>query len=293
MAILPYPAGAAVVVGVDGSETSMAAVRLAARLAAERDRPLRVVHAFIWPQLHVPLGPSPEGPPEGGFTNAAARIVSDAVAEATRVEPKIGVTGEVIDGSASPVLLGEAADAAMMVLGDRGLGGFTGLLIGSVAIQMAAHAACPVVVMRGTAALDRDILVGVEGRLEEEAALAFAFDEAARRGVGVRALHAYTHPVAAEPGDMLPLVYSEEELLAQESAVLAESLAGWRERYPEVNVTRLVVRGRPGKVLVQATDRVSMVVVGSRGRGGFAGLLLGSVSQALLHHAACPVVVVR
>jgi nucleotide-binding universal stress UspA family protein len=293
MAILPYPAGAAVVVGVDGSESSMAAVRLAARLAAERDRPLRVVHAFIWPQLHVPLGPSPEGPPEGGFTNAAARIVSDAVAEATRVEPKIGVTGEVIDGSASPVLLGEAADAAMVVLGDRGLGGFTGLLIGSVAIQMAAHAACPVIVMRGTAELDRDILVGVEGRVEEEAALAFAFDEAARRGVGVRALHAYTHPVAAEPGDMLPLVYSEEELLAEESAVLAEALAGWRERYPEVNVTRLVVRGRPGKVLVQATDRVSMVVVGSRGRGGFAGLLLGSVSQVLLHHAACPVVVVR
>ena len=293
MAMVADPAGAPVVVGVDGSESSLAAVRLAARLAAERDRPLRVVHAFIWPQLHVPLGPSPEGPPEGGFTNAAARIVAEAVAEATRLEPKIGVTGEVIEGSASPVLIGEAADAAMVVLGDRGLGGFTGLLIGSVAIQVAAHARCPVVVMRGTAAMDRDVLVGVEGRPEEEAALAFAFDEAARRGVGVRALHAYTYPVRAEPGDMLPLVYSEDDLQEQESAVLAEALAGWRERYPDVNVTRLVVRARPSKALVQAADQASMVVVGSRGRGGFAGLLLGSVSQALLHHAGCPVVVVR
>jgi nucleotide-binding universal stress UspA family protein len=293
MTMWSYPAGVPVVVGADGSDSSLAAVRLAARLAAERDRPLRVVHAFIWPQLHVPLGPSPEGPPEGGFSNAAARIVADAVAEATRAEPKIGVTGEVIEGSASPVLLSEAANAAMVVIGDRGLGGFTGLLVGSVAIQVAAHARCPVVVMRGDSRPDRDILVGVEGRREEDAALAFAFDEAARRGAGVRALHAFTHPTATEPGDMLPLVYSADDLQTEESTVLAEALAGWQERYPEVPVTRLVVRGRPGKALIGVTDEAAMAVVGSRGRGGFAGLMLGSVSQALLHHAACPVVIAR
>ena len=293
MAMLGNPAGVPVVVGVDGSDSSLAAVRLAARLAAERDRPLRVVHAFIWPQLHVPLGPSPEGPPEGGFTNAAARIVADAVAEATKAEPKIGVTGEVIEGSASPVLLREAAEAALVVIGDRGLGGFTGLLVGSIAVQVAAHARCPVVIMRGNADPNRDILVGVEGRSGENDALAFAFDEAARRGSGVCALHAYTHPTAAEPGDMVPLVYSLDDLQAEESTVLAEALAGWSERYPDVRVTRLVVRGRPGKALVSATEKASMVVVGSRGRGGFAGLMLGSVSQVVLHHAACPVVIAR
>lgn len=286
-------AGAPVVVGVDGSEASTQAVTLATHLAAARGRPLRVVHAFIWPEFHVPLGPDPYGPAEGGLAHAAERIVADAASLATTTAPGLAVSGDVVDGPVVPVLLEEARHAALLVLGHRGLGGFTGLLVGSVAVQLAAHAACPVVVMRGDPDRTRDILVGVDGSPAGEHALRFAFEEAAFRGVGITALHAYTHPVVGDPGDMLPLVYDASQLEAEETAVLAEALAGWCDRYPDVAVHRLLVRDRPGRALVHAADRAGMVVVGSRGRGGFTGLLLGSVSHALLHHASCPVAIAR
>lgn len=286
-------AGAPVVVGVDGSDCGLRAVGLAARLAVERDRPLRVVHAFMWPMLRVPLGPSPQGPPDGGLANQALSFVNDAVAAATKARPELRADGEVVVGAPAPVLLGEAEHAAVVVLGDRGLGGFTGLLVGSVAVQVAAHASCPVVVARGELDRDRDILVGVDGSERGVDALAFAFEEASLRCVGVTALHAYTQPASAGPGDMLPLVYDPEQLEAEETAVLAEALGGWSDRYPDVAVHRLLVRDRAAKALIHASDRAGMIVVGSRGRGGFAGLLLGSVSQGVLHHASCPVAIVR
>lgn len=290
---MAVPAGAAVVVGVDGSEHSLRSVALAGRLAAERDRPLRVVHAFIWPDLRVPLGPAPGGPPEGGLAHQAERVVADAIAAATKAVPDIRVSGEVIDGAAAPVLLREAERAALLVVGDRGLGGFTGLLVGSVAVQLAAHAPCPVVVARGDLERNADILVGVDGSPKGYGVLEFAFEEASLRQVGITALHAYTHPVTSGAGDMLPLVYDPEQLADEEAAVLSEALSGWADRYPDVPVNRQLVRDRPSKALVHASAEASMVVVGSRGRGGFAGLLLGSVSQAALHHSSCPVAIVR
>jgi nucleotide-binding universal stress UspA family protein len=111
--------------------------------------------------------------------------------------------------------------------------------------------------------------------------------------VGVTALHTYAFPTTGEAGDMLPLVYDETQLREEETAVLGEALAGWREKYPDVTVTPVVARDRAARALVGASHQASLVVVGSRGRGGFTGLLLGSVSQALLHHAGCPVAVVR
>ncbi|HEX6872631.1 MAG TPA: universal stress protein [Micromonosporaceae bacterium] len=284
---------APVVVGTDGSECSLAAVALAARMAAERHRTLRVVHAFIWPELRVPLGPPPSGPPDSGLANQADEIMADAVAAANKAEPELNVTGEVVDGAPAPVLLREARNATMVVLGDRGLGGFTGLLVGSVAVQLAAHAPCPVVVYRGEPAPGRGILIGVDGSQQSDAALAFAFEEAALRGVELTALHAYTHPVSAGPGDMLPLVYDADQLESEETALLNEALREHRTRYPQVPVQARVVRDRASRALTRASQEASLVVVGSRGRGGFAGLLLGSVSQAVLHHAACPVAIVR
>lgn len=286
-------AGAPVVVGVDGSESSMQAVALATRLAVARGRPLRIVHAFGWAELPVPLGPDPFGPPEGGLANEAKRIVTDAIAAAEKAAPGLAISGDVVDGQPVPVLLEEARRAALVVLGSRGLGGFTGLLLGSVAVQLAAHAPCPVVVARGDIDRERDILVGVSGAPADEKVLQFAFEEAAFRGVGIIALHAYRYPVSGERGDPLPVIYDVDQLETDEAAVLAEALAGWHERYPDVPVHRLLVRDRPSRALIQAADRASLVVVGSRGRGGFAGLLLGSVSHALLHHASCPVAVLR
>ncbi len=286
-------AGAPIIVGVDDSEDSHRAVALAAQLAADRARVLRVVHAFVWPYLGVPLDPSPVGPPDGGLRNEADRIVADAVAQARQAYPKLEVVGQVLTGAPASTLLAECQQAAAIVLGHRGLGGFTGMLIGSVAVQVTAHASCPVVISRGDERPGRDILVGVDASPKGADALAFAYEEASLREVGITALHAYRFPASGEPGDMLPLVYDDKTLRAEEDEAIAEALAGFADRYPDVRVNREVVRDRPAHALVRASESASLVVVGSRGRGGFTGLLLGSVSQALLRHAACPVAVVR
>ncbi|MEU8300576.1 universal stress protein [Micromonospora sp. NPDC048909] len=284
---------AAVVVGVDGSELSLRAVRLAAAEAARRHRPLRVVHGFIWPLLHVPLSAAPDGPPGGGLRNQAEQLVAAAVAEAEAAAPAVRVSGEIIDGEAAAVLLGESPTAALIVLGDRGLGGFTALVVGSVAIQVSSYADCPVLVARGAERTDGPVLVGVDGSELSDQAIEFAAESASGRGAALLAVHAYRHPASTGPGDMQPLVYDEAQLHTDEDRLLAESISGVRERYPDVPISRKAVRGKPGAVLAEASRQAQLVVVGGQGRGEFSGLLLGSVSQSVLHHADCPVAVVR
>lgn len=259
-----------------------------------RRLPLRVVHAFIWPLLHVPLGPSPAGPPEGGLRQEAERMVADAIAYAQEIAPYVPVSGDVVEGQPSVVLLGESREAPLLVVGDRGLGGFAGLLLGSVAVQVSAHATCPVLVVRGDDRTEGPVLVGVDGSPLSDLAAEFAMEEAAWRKTSVVAVHAWTHPVSLGPGDMQPLVHDAVATQEDEARLLAESIAGLRERYPDVPIEERVVRGRPGSVLAEeARKGAQLIVVGARGRGGFTGLLLGSVSQTVLHHAPCPVAVVR
>lgn len=286
------PQAAPVVVGVDGSQCSLAAVDLATREAGLRRRPLRVVHAFIWPYLHVALGPSPLGPPEGGLRNEAERIVAGAVARARAAAPDVPVQSEIIVGEAAAVLRDCSHRATLVVVGDRGLGGFTGLLVGSVAVQLAAHSTCPVLVARGEVDKTAAVLLGVDGSPASDGAVGFAFEEAALRGVGLTALHAWTYPVVTDPGAMLPPVYDPAEVEAEEARVLSEALAGWSDKYPDVIVHRTLAHGPTRRALIEASRNAQLAVVGARGRGGFAGLLLGSVSQAVLHHSACPVAIV-
>jgi nucleotide-binding universal stress UspA family protein len=285
--------GAPVVVGVDGSESALDAVRLAAREAERRGRALHVVHAFIWPLMHVPLGPDPAGPPEGGLRHAAERLVGTAVDMAAKTVPGLRVTSEIREGYAAPVLLHQARQAALVVLGDRGLGAVGGLIMGSVAVQVAAHAACPVLVAKRGGHPEGPVVVGVDGSEVSDHAVGFAFEEASQRGAPLRAVLAWRYPVSAGHGDMLPLVYDRNELAAEEEVVLAEATAGWRDRFPDVVVTRHLDRGRPADVLVRESRAAQLVVVGARGRGGFTGLLLGSVSHAVLHHAHCPIAIVH
>jgi nucleotide-binding universal stress UspA family protein len=281
-----------VVVGVDGSESSLDAVRLAAREASLRRRPLLAVHAFVWALMRVPVGPHPLGPPDGGLRNQAERLVSEAVEEARKAAPEVAVTARTVDGTVAPVLLAEARDAYMVVLGDRGLGGFSGLLVGSVAVQVAAHATCPVVVAKGERHPDGPVVVGVDGSAVSDRAVGFAFEEASLRDAPLVAIHSWQLPMPTEFGDPLPLGYDQEIAAAKERA-LSEGIAGWGERFPDVAVTRRVHQGRPAEALVDGSDQAQLVVAGARGRGGFTGLLLGSVSQAVLHHARCPVAIVH
>jgi nucleotide-binding universal stress UspA family protein len=285
---------APVLVGVDGSPPSLAAIELGVREALRHERPLRLVHAFEWPLLGVYVGPSPEGPPDGGLAADADRIVADALAHAgANGADELTVSGEVVTGAIVPVLLGEATRAAMVVLGYRGLGGFTGLLVGSVAVQVAMHSPAPLLIARGKPQPDGPVLLGVDDSDGSQEAIEFGFAEAAAAGAELVALHVWSSRLPRETEDELPLVYDISDVEAAQSRVLAEAIGPARARWPQVRVRQLVHRGRASRVLVEASAGCQLVVVGARGRGGFAGLLLGSVSQAALHHAHCTVAIVR
>lgn len=280
-----------VVVGVDGSAASLAALDLAVREARARGWPLRVVHAYEWPYLDLPS--EPHGEP---LRLAAERMLEAAAGQAARTDPQVPVTRSLVAGRPATVLITESKQAGLVVLGHRGSGGFAELLAGSIAVQTAAHGGCPVLVFRGTSDRSRPVLLGVDATPTSEHTVGFAFEEASLRGVPLTALHAWLPPLSPDAGDLLPWGYDtarvEARAEAEAARVLAESLAGWQEKFPDVEVRRRLVRGRTRPVLLEATSRAQLVVVGGRGHGGFAGLLLGSVSHAMLHHAQCPVAVV-
>src|SRR6266545_3685931 len=161
------------------------------------------------------------------------------------------------------------------------------------ALDHVTHAACPVLVTRGITEPSGDVLVGVDGSPHNEPAVDFAFEEAALRGAELVALHAWTGPVTAGPGDMLPLVFDPAVVAADETRVLAEALAGWRTKYPDVVVHRRVVRSRPGPALVEASGRAQLIVLGAHGHQPAAGFLVGSVTHLLLHQTRCPIAVIR
>ncbi|MFB9238327.1 universal stress protein [Plantactinospora siamensis] len=282
---------AAVVVGVDGSADARRAIELAAAEAHRRHRSIRVVHAFLWPMLHVDVDPPPEGPPEAGLRRQADRILQAALAETRAAVDGVPVEGEVVDGQPAAVLCRESRDASLVVVGDRGLGGFGSLLVGSIALQTASYASCPVLVARGAEHPGGPVVVGVDGSATSQQALAVAAEEAALRGAELRAVHAFRHPRSNGPGDMMPLVYDTESLRAEEDRRLAEAVADWQDRYPEVPVIRRVAHARAAPTLIEESARAQLVVVGARGRGGLAGLVLGSTSQAVLHHAHCPTII--
>ncbi|MGH3646379.1 MAG: universal stress protein [Micromonosporaceae bacterium] len=284
-----------VVVGTDGSESANDAVAWAAREAKLRSLPLRVVHGYVWPYVHAPLGAAGYLEAGDGLRDAPQRLLADAEQVARTAAPEVPVETTLVATSATAALLEWSHDAALLVVGSRGLGGFSSLLLGSTAVQAAMYASCPVVTVREAETTEgvRPVVVGVDAPNHAVAALAFAYEDASLRRAPLVAVHAWTEPVSTGPGDMLPLVYDPAEVQDDETRLLAELLAGWSEKYPDVPVTRRVERGRARDVLIEESHRAQLVVVGARGVGGFRGLLFGSVSQAVLHHAHCPVAVVR
>ncbi|MFI1869801.1 universal stress protein [Streptomyces jumonjinensis] len=285
-----------VVVGVDGSPSSLTAVETAAREARLRGVGLHVVHVFIWPNMHVSLTPSPIGPPGGGLRNLAERVLAEAVRHAREAAPDVAVTQDLVTGEPLTVLEAQSRTASLVVVGSRGMGGFIGLLVGSTAVHLAAHSRCPVLVVRGRPDPAGPVLLAVDGSPQAEAAVGFAFAEASLRGAELVALHAWSGWTGRgddDPGHPQNLVDDAGRLGDTEERVLAEALAGWQAKYPEVTVRRDLVRESTRQALIEASEEAQLLVVGARGRGGFTGLLLGSVSQAVLHHAHCPVAVVR
>jgi nucleotide-binding universal stress UspA family protein len=284
-----------IVVGVDESSAATIAVQWAAREAELRNIPLTLVHAVspevaTWPNVRLSAGLARWQRDHG------RRLVDEAVKLVDKVSRGGGpveVHSEVLPSAAIPTLIDLSKSAELVVTGCRGSKQWPGRLIGSVSSGLLRYARCPVAIIHEDDPPISDgghapVLVGVDGSPASEFATAIAFDEAARRKVGLIALHAWSDADLSEwPETDWPATQS---VAAQ---VLAERLAGWQERYPEVSVERTVVCDKPARQLVERSEDAQLLVVGCRGRGGFAEILVGSVSEAVAQMARAPVIVAR
>ena len=280
-----------IVVAVDGSPASNAAAFWASRDAALRNIPLTVINAVATPTTTWPPVPYPESlavrlEDEGKKAIMHAMKIAEDAMPADR---KVTIGRELVYSSPAPALIKMSDQAEMIVVGTAGRGLLARGVLGSVSSTVVRHAGCPVAVIRDEELPDPQdpVLVGIDGSAVSEHATAIAFDEASRRGVDLIALHAWSDVTTEVPA--LDWATVEEE--AQRS--LAESLAGWRQRYPDVTVHRVVVRDRPARNLIEQAESAQLVVVGSHGRGGLTGMLLGSVSNTLVHSVRVPVIVAK
>ena len=284
-----------VMVGVDGSPAAKCAVAWAARDAAMRKVRLTLVHAVR------PIGLTlPPMTATTAFTrwqveqgqkvlDMAARVAREAAADRGTGQ----IETELLFSPAVPTLVDLSKDADLVVVGSRGRGPVERSLLGSVSTSLIRHAHCPVAVIH-----DEDpvmpypaaapVLVGIDGSPASEQATAVAFQEASWRGVDLVAIHVWSD---VEVNDYPAIDWPAMKPAAER--ILAERLAGWQERYPDVTVRRVVECDHPTYQLIRHSESAQLVVVGSHGRGGFAGMLLGSVSGAVAHSARMPVIVAR
>jgi len=281
-----------IVAGVDGSSASDAAVVWAAREAAMRNVSLTLVHMFkafvpTFPQIPTASGVAVWQEDDGHeVLEQAVKIAEDAVPTGR----KVSIASEVMFSAPVPTLVDLSEEAEMIVVGCNGRGAVGRVLLGSVSSGVMRSARCPVAVIRAEAShmprSDRaPVLVGIDCSPASELALATAFDEASRREVELTALHAWSDVAVYQ----LPWLDWKSE--AERS--LAEYLAGWRERYPDVKVNRLIALDHPGRALIEESESAQLLVVGSHGRGGLGGMLLGSVSNTVVHAVRIPVIVAR
>jgi nucleotide-binding universal stress UspA family protein len=284
-----------IVVGVDGSPASDVATCWAARDAAMKNVPLTVVSVVTTPTATYPPVPYPDSLGvwlEDKGRKAAAHAVKVAE-DAMPTDRKVACKSEVVFSTPVQALVKMSDEAEIVVVGSSGKGLLARGVLGSVSSSVVQHANCPVAVVRDEDPLMPDpqhapILLGIDGSPASELATEIAFDEASRRGVDLIALHAWSDvPIFELPG------LDWEELFAEEARSFAERLAGWHERYPDVTVQRVVVCDEPARQLIEKSESAQLVVVGSHGRGGLSRMMLGSVSNKVVHSVRMPVIVAR
>jgi nucleotide-binding universal stress UspA family protein len=287
---------ASIVAGVDGSDQALAAAHYAAGLARRKKAPLRLVYVFE--SMFYGFGPMylTGGYGVGVADDQLRKAVSDTLGaiarEITQAYPDVEITSLVREGGASATLIAESQEAEVTVVGSRGLGGFAELVLGSVSSQVAAHGHGTVVVVRPGGVTGGPILIGFDGSRPAQAALEYAVSEAlAQRVPLVVACVYWEEPwgFADEPETNTAIAAAHRA-----QALIEEAIKPWRERHPELRAEARTLHSlNPEHSLIEESAHAGMTVVGSRGRGGFTGLLLGSVSRTLVHHAHGPVAVVH
>lgn len=286
------PAMSNIVVGVDGSPASDAAVRWAAREAMMRTAPMKLINV-IAPTL-VSSAMAPNHTITQGEELRARQILKQArqIVEQQAGEKRPDIHAQRQYAGVVPTLVDASNDARMVVVGSSRRAFGRGIL-GPIIAGLLHHANCPVTVVPDPESTqheigDAPVLVGIDGSTASESAAAIAFDEASRRGVPLVALQAWSDV------GVVPILGMDWRTYRDEGAeLLGERLAGWQERYPDVQVHRRLVCDVPDRWLVDESKNAQLVVLGSGGRGGYAGMHLGSVTSAVIRSVRVPVVVAR
>ncbi|MDK1472400.1 universal stress protein [Streptomyces sp. 549] len=305
------PMNGPIVVGLDGSPESRAAADWAAGEASRREVPLLLLHSWTAQSLDLPI--AQDGPNKQRW---AQQLLHETEADLRSRHPKLDVSGELVAEQPVQALTDQGDSASLLVLGSRGYGAVAGFLMGSVSLPVLARATCPTVTVRLDKHLDKhrdkaveatppaagagprdsgtEIVVGVHGTgRRDDASLAYAFSTADAQGLTVRAVHAWNPPpLLAYSQAMVPLANDTETFESEHRALLAESLAPWRQQYPDVPVVEHLDAGPAAPVLLAATAQARLLVVGRRLHRHPLAPKLGPVTHAALHHAPCPVAVI-
>lgn len=277
---------APIIVGYDGTNPAAAAVAWASHEARVDGRPLRVltVQEPRYGDWMVPLST--------GLLEQSQALAAKGAALARYCEPSVSVEAVACEGSAAGALVRESTAAGLIVVGSRGGGGFRGLLLGSVAHQVAAHAAAPVaVIKRETEGRPGGVVVGVEANVPAQAAVEFAFQHASHRRLPLTALHAWL-PAYTDPSFNSFTIMAWHQEFHEQEAALRAVLQPWRERFPDVDVRECVVADTTPEALISAATDAALLVVGTRSRHAVSQLALGSVTHTVLQRATAPTVVV-
>ena len=296
-----------VVAGVDGSAESLAAAEWAAREAVRRERPLLLVHAWNW---HPPREEGEREIANAAQRHLARRSLRQAEQRIRAVCPEVQLSDEQVEGPATAALLKVADQAELTVLGSRGLSGFTGFLVGSVALGVVARATRPVVLVRadeeaadehlpdqddGSPSTDtgyRDVVLALDLSDACDEVIEFAFEAARLRHARLRAVHAWQAPGPLSLGAGDVGLVKEPQQSHKWLGFLKAVLQVWRDKYPDVEVLESVVEDRPTTALVRAATGASLLVVGHRLTERPVGPRTGPVTHAAIHHVGCPVAVV-
>ncbi|GAA0265485.1 universal stress protein [Actinomadura nitritigenes] len=275
-----------IVVGVDGSECADHAIDWAADEAVRRNRPLHIVHAVDSSPYRAPLFAPPETIER--LTRLSHRVLDEARERVRQRHPELQTTTLLVAEYAPKALMRESEKAYELVLGSRGHGGFSSMLLGSTSLRMAARTTVPLVIVRGDTDAQGEVVVGLDLTKEEETTLSYAFDAAALNEARLRVVHAWLmYPTYIEAG----YAPDDEKVEAEIRKQVATVIAPWRAKYPHVEVVEEVLIEHPVAALTNASRSARLVVTGAHERSWTAPRL-GSISHGAIHHAHCPVAVV-